>query len=139
MGTINFKTGDVITLGVKPLDSETEDTDIFYEEIRTDLETVVDAYDRFKWFRVAIDFGYYESLYIAVDRNYILKSEEEKYLFGFLDDDDREQIAKEFEKLKECLHELVDNGMVVCYPSWCTGYADAEKSHAEIDELQLQF
>ena len=31
MGTINFKTGDVITLGVKPFGSDTEDADILYE------------------------------------------------------------------------------------------------------------
>jgi hypothetical protein len=70
MGTINYKTGNVITLGLDVSGDVEEDygingVELMYEYIKDKVEDIVHT-----WFNLDLEYGYYEGFYLAVNKNY---------------------------------------------------------------------
>ncbi len=122
MGTINYCTSDIITLGVKPYDPDDLD-DLAPDEraayIADDYEAdydnaaaIIGNYN-FDFFQVAPAWGYYEGVYIALSDNF--------YAASYAD---KRDALKEATRLKRLLLDLAGVGFVRCAPGWCTGYSD---------------
>lgn len=138
MGTINYGTSDYITIGLEPFDTdlyiyEDEDgeEDIDYDARQDDMDFVWSKVEKiraryaFDYFHVELKWGYYEGFYIDIESNY-----------GLCYDscEDKREAQKEITQIKRFLLECVDAGCVQCFPGWCTGYADRERTLAGINE-----
>lgn len=147
MGTINYKTSDYITLGIKPYDAASiaadpdfiawikeegreadadeiaqETAATYYEDDAANYDSIIKKYD-FYFFHIALKPGYYEGLYIDIESNYPV----------FFDDyEEKREALKEIAKVKEFLTECAGVGFIACFPSWCTGYADHAETLKEI-------
>ena len=144
MGTINYKTGDYITLGINPYDYDyiksgleefypvEEITDAmiynemewYYEADYENAKRIIEKYDLY-YFHVTIEPGYYEGLSINIENN-----------FPVFYDDYREKAdaQKEVAQLKALLTDLAGVGFVQCFPCWCTGYRNYKETLAGIRE-----
>lgn len=152
MGTINYRTSDYITLAIKPYnpfdfdeeeiteqycfdnDVDKEDFNVkeyildliqsYYEDDLENVNEILSKYD-FTYYHVKVEYGYYEGFSLDIENNY-----------GCCYDDweDRRYANKEITKLKECLKELADVGLVACYPAWCTSYQDYKGTLKCIDK-----
>jgi hypothetical protein len=146
MGTINYKTGDVITLGFDVSGNVEEDYGIEeVEMMREYIEAKAEDIDH-EWFKLDIDCGYYEGFYLAVNKNYSTDKELKREVaegiikqevadMWRLTDEEKEEIKAEAEELKTELKSLISESFVVCFPSWCTGYCGGiEENITEIDK-----
>lgn len=131
MGTINYNTSDYITMGIKPLDRSDFSEEILeeYEQDGRDIyeyisdlheanyintKAIIDKYS-FAFYDVKLEYGYYEGYYLMISNN----------CGGYYDDyHDKKAAQKEITLIKKLLLELADNGLVACYPFWCTRYED---------------
>lgn len=126
MGTINYKTSDFITLGYNCNNIDYEDK--FYHEIIQDYFDQI-AYrlkqERFYYFHVAIEPGYYEGYFIDIEFNFSV------CLDGYTD---RAEAQKEITQIKKFLLECINNfECCAVWPGWCTGYADYITTLTELD------
>lgn len=138
MGTINYCINKYITLGlnvseyIKKYFCEKESNfGIEYCLINyyDELQEIINKYN-FEHFKIELRPGYYEGFYIYID----------DYDYIFLDNTkEKNEFLKEITKLKKLLIELVENGLVACFPGWCTSYLSKEKSKKEIKEAIKQF
>ena len=150
MGTVNYKTSSVITIGLKPYRySDFERDPDFMEEAhkgceengcslfdwiegtineytegdRANVESIISRYS-FEFFQVSIEPGYYEgfSVYISDD----LPGE-------YWDDDERRQALTDAANLGDMLNELV-NDACLCevWPGWCTTYHDTDRTLTDV-------
>jgi hypothetical protein len=145
MGTINYKTGDVITLGFDVSGDVEEDYGIEeVEMMREYIEAKAEDIDH-DWFNLDIDSGYYEGFYVAVNRSYNTDNELDRDISNGillesiadmwrLTDEMKEEVKVEAEELRKELKTLITESFVVCFPSWCTGYCDKVASMTEIDK-----
>lgn len=132
MGTINYRSSDIITLGyntdytieegMDEEDKSLQDEDAYYNS-----KFILDNYNyTFEWFNVELKAGYYEGYYLDLDKKY--------YTEG-LDKEEKKEIREEINELKNLLIELISSSeMNVCYPWWCTGWEDYENSIAKVKE-----
>lgn len=112
MGTINYKTSEVITLSIEPYEND-QDNYFIYENDQDNADIILDKYD-FNFYNVTVESGYYEGLQIVIDRN-----------FDRLNDyTEKLETQKELTRLKSCLIELAGVGFSATSPGWCTSYAD---------------
>ena len=117
MGTINFHTGDFITMCNEPFDpfkyteeGYEDDMEALYKDVKAILnrETFNDGY-----FKVTLDYGYYEGFSVTVDEGD----------YSYYDDLTEKKEAYDAVKgLQKCLEMIADVGMISCYPGWCMGY-----------------
>lgn len=150
MGTINYMTSDIITLGLRPYEPQDFELDQdFMEDARErceengcslfdwiegtineytedDRQTAADIISKysFEFFQVSIEPGYYEgfSVYISDD----LPGE-------YWDKDEREQALADAANLGDMLKELVNTaGLVEVWPGWCTTYHDTDRTLKDI-------
>lgn len=150
MGTVNYKTSDIITLGLRPYEPRDFELDPdFMEEARERceengcslfdwIEGTINEYtenDRqtaehiisrysFEFFQVSIESGYYEgfSVYISDD----LPGE-------YWDADERQQALTDAANLGDMLKELVNDACLVeVWPGWCTTYQDPAHSLTDV-------
>ena len=125
MGTINYKTSDYITLGYNCNNIDYEDE--FYNEFINDLYDQIKfrlEEERFYYFHVTIEPGYYEGYSINIEFNFSV---------CFDDYIDKRNAQKEITQIKEFLIECVnDFECVSVYPGWCMGYADYKTTLKEI-------
>lgn len=155
MGTINFKTSDYITLGYKIRDSWDishdpifknfileemyangyDDSDFeWYSEMRineyaeSDYDEISSALDRqrFSFFDIKLENGYYEGFQLLISANYDP---------DFLTKDDRIDFLAEVSHIREFLNLCVDYGMLECHPWWCTTWERADTTRADIDRV----
>jgi hypothetical protein len=151
MGTVNYKTSDYITLGMKPYDIDDflNDTDFVedfeengygtleeyaYETINAyyedDYENVKSELEKhfFIYFNVSIEYGYYEgfSLNIVLNPSAIWCNE------------DKADANKEVPEIAAFLKECAGYGMVACYPFWCTGYEDYKQTLGSIEAAIIE-
>lgn len=146
MGTINYKTGDVITLGFDVSGDVEEDYGI--EEVELMREYIEDKAEDIdhEWFKLDIDSGYYEGFYLAVDKNYSNDNELKREVsegiikqevadMWKLTDEEKEEIKAEVEELRKELKTLITESFVVCFPSWGTSYCGGiDENNTEIDK-----
>lgn len=138
MGSVNFRTSDIVTLGTLPEAAYFEalegglDPDLL--PAVTPWDPVEDLYDaardilsnyNFYYYHIEIRPGYYEGFSIDIENN---------YTYCYSDYNDKKEAQKELTQLKKCLLELATAGLVSCYPGWCTGYAGPEKTKTDIIE-----
>lgn len=149
MGAINYYTSDYITLGfnVSEYDFETTKQEMSrlvkrpveklynwevnewrndaISFVREEMQNILDDYG-FGYFHVMLVNGYYEGFSLTIDSNYPI---------AFDDSEDKSFAQKEITQVKACLKRLVDNGLSVVYPSWCTVYlTDRKECYKEIEQ-----
>lgn len=150
MGTVNYKTSDIITLGIRPYEpsdfeldpdfmeearrqSEKYGDDIdsiiyqtiadYTEDDRQTAENIISRYS-FEFFQVSIEPGYYEGFSINISDD--LPGE-------YWDADERQQALTDAANLGEMLKELVNDAcMVEVWPGWCTTYHDTDRTLKDI-------
>ena len=139
MGTINYCSNKYITLGVNvdylyEEKEELDDNDIYYDEddylsdYFDEIQDIIDKYN-FEYFIVKLKAGYYEGFYVYI----------KDYDYAFFDNSyEKNETLKEATKLKKLLIELAENGLVACFPGWCTSYLSKEGSKEEIKEAIKQ-
>lgn len=154
MGTINYKTGDIITLGLNTnnlkdeyydaedgmecftKEEQTEDTYFMLKELAEELEDKLkNNFDYEEWFKIKIEYGYYEGVCVYIDKDYYTPDEfnrlrkrgELLYDCFMLTEDEKNAIKIQLEIIREFCIKCLDY-LDVCYPSWCTGY---EEGYAE--------
>lgn len=138
MGTINYRTSDIVTLGTLPEEA-------YFQALAGDLgpgllpavtpwDPVEDLYDAardilsrygFYYYHIEIRPGYYEGFSIDIENN---------YTWAYEDFTQKREAQKELTQLKKCLLELSAAGLVSCYPGWCTGYAGPDQTKTDILE-----
>ena len=131
MGTINYRTGDVITFGTQ----DNEDNNWITNLFNTSKE-IINNYD-FEWFKVKPEYGYYEGTSVVIDRNYVTQRDIDRYHYpSFLkiDKDDAIEIETEMTQLRKVINEIAEL-MPITHPGWCMGYVtDPKEMTQEIDE-----
>lgn len=129
MGAWNYGTSDYVTVGIQPYDYEEtkdypEDYNI-YEDDYNNAKTIMDKYsvENLEYFDVTLEDGYYEGFYLNIEFNrcYFDRASEE-----------RTEAQKEITKIKKMLIDLIDVGLCVLHPGWCTAYLNYEDSIKEI-------
>ena len=121
MGTINYGTSDYITLGYNCNNIDYEDD--FYNDIICDLYDQI-AYrldqERFYYFHITVEPGYYEGYYINIENNFPIAFDSYR---------EKAEAQKEISDIKRFLLECI-NDFECCsvYPGWCMGYADHAKT-----------
>ena len=150
MGTVNYMTSDIITLGLRPYEPRDFELDPdFMEEARRqseeygddldsiiyqtiadytedDRQTAADIISRysFEFFQVSIEPGYYEGFSINISDD--LPGE-------YWDAEEREQALTDAANLGDMLKELVNKACLVeVWPGWCTTYHDADRTLQDI-------
>lgn len=150
MGTVNYKTSDIITLGLRPYEprdfeldpdfmedarrqSEKYGDDIdsiiyqtiadYTEDDRQTAEHIISRYS-FEFFQVSIEPGYYEGFSVNISDD--LPGE-------YWDAEEREQALTDAANLGDMLKELVNDACLVeCWPGWCTSYQDPAHSLTDV-------
>ena len=141
MSAINYRTSKFLTLGLEPY-SDYNFTDAEIEEIeecqgfeqylidcedyaRENIKALFEKYeDYFYQYKLSIESGYYEGFYINIEDEYI-----------YYDDCiEKRATQKEITKIKQFLIECVENGLVACFPGWCTKYLSYEDTLKEISK-----
>lgn len=152
MGTINYRSSDIITVGVRPYDyddmkkayieflqEDTGDTinpdcvsdsavyDYISDIYNIDFENAEFYLNELNLYHYSVDIksGYYDGLYIDIT--------DPGYLF-FDDSSERQEVRDELKAIKNFLINCVNCGWCVCYPGWCTGYCDYNNSIKAIQE-----
>lgn len=137
MGAINYKTSEYITLAYNtnreyiPDDFWEDEEEQRQFEINFLYEQVkkIRSNYHFLYFHVEIDPGYYEGFSIQIERNFSL-------CFGCYED--KKEAQKEVTQLKKMLLECIEEGLVQCFPGWCTGYSTPEETRAAIPDIVKQ-
>ena len=151
MGTINYRTSDYITLGVKPysfielekdaglMEEMQAQVDEFGGTVEEELykyiddcytwdvenvESILDKYS-FYYFHVALEPGYYEGFTINIENNFSV---------AYDTWEDKREAQKEITQLKKMLIECAGVGFVSCYPGWCSGYDDYKSTLHAIEK-----
>ena len=124
MGTINYGTSKIVTLGYN-VDDEDE---IIIQDLYDEAVNIVNKYS-FYWFKAEIKSGYYEGFYLDLDKDYYDEDDNN------LDNEEINEILDEIKELEKMLMELIDEGcMNVCYPHWCTGWKNYADSKIKVVE-----
>jgi hypothetical protein len=138
MGTINYRSGDVITLGIVPLDiddfrMEDDENEVDYDalnfeehELMEEAKSILDKYSFEYLTDIKIENGYYEGFYLAIDN---------PFKYGLTDSYEKREAQKEITQLKKMMLELVDAGLVEVWPGWCTSYKSKEETIKKIPEV----
>lgn len=114
MGTVNFRTSDIVTLATLPGDPVAD----LYDAARDILSDY-----GFYYYHIEIRPGYYEGFSIDIENN---------FTYCYQDYTDKQEAQKELTQLKRCLLELAAAGLASCYPGWCTGYAGPDQTKEDI-------
>lgn len=160
MGTINYQSGNIITLGLNmdyEIDNDAvnelmeindgltrEDAEKFEREqyendaqelsqgIVDDINAEIEDCDYFEnWIDVKLVNGYYEGFSVVVNKNYTL----DKKVPWRVADEDKPEIYNVLEIVRNGLKRLTDSYLDVCYPWWCTGFKEGrEANYKAIDE-----
>lgn len=124
MGTVNYKTSDYVTIGIKPYESDEDFEEIAFQ-YESDFEmaaAILQKYD-FWYYHISVEPGYYEGFYIMIRHNLPV---------AFDSWEDKRLANKEITEISRFLLECANSGLVACYPGWCTGYADRKGTIAAI-------
>lgn len=151
MGAINYFTSDYITMGVKPYDyTDLTNDEEFMEEIKNMVDeyggTIEDAINsyisdcyeadytniefelkkhNFYYFHIVIKPGYYEGFTIDIESNFPI---------AFDGWEDKREAQKEITEIKQFLIDCAGDGLVECFPGWCTGYSNYDSTIKAINE-----
>ena len=134
MGTINYKTSDYITIGLKPYDSDDfidENGNTDYDEISScyeadydNIKYLLDKYN-FYYYHITIEPGYYEGFSIDIENNFGL---------CYNDYESKREAQKEITQIKQFLIDCVNTGLCKVSPGWCTAYYNYYESIEAINE-----
>jgi len=159
MGTINYKSGDIITLGLNTdfevdedvinelmklndftrEDAEQYERDMYQSDAQdisqAIIDDIVDEIDRLgyfeTWVSIKIEYGYYDGFSVVVNKNYTL----DKNMLWHVEEEDKNEIIKVLEIVRTGLKRLTDNYLDVCYPWWSTRFEEGrEANYKAIDD-----
>lgn len=157
MGTINYRTSDYITMGVKPqtIDDFNDDKAEIIEEMilngYDEYDITDEQYDEYVYRLIADyeDDDYMQARDVLAEydfenfkldfeagyyQGFSINIEYEHDGWDFETMEDKNNAKKEVLQVQECLKELADVGLRACYPSWCTGYKDYNGTLEAISE-----
>lgn len=131
MGAINYHTSDYITIGVNINDLYDDIENEFDDEYTREyyiVDYINDLYDdiksllngeKFYYFNIALQPGYYEGFCIDIEYN-----------FGYCLDawTDRREALKEITRIYRFLLKCINGGLCAVSPGWCTAYYDYNES-----------
>lgn len=126
MGTINYKTSDYITIGYdcNNIDYDEPYYNDFINDCYEQVKIVLDK-ERFYYFHVALEPGYYEGFSIDIEFN---------FSWCFDSWEDKRAAQKEITQIKRFLTQCInDFDCVAVFPGWCTGYANYNDSLTELN------
>lgn len=131
MGTINFKGCEVLDgLSLsKRFDGSLEET---YCWEKYDFDYLVKQHDDFSYLKIKNEPGYYEGF------EYIITFENDNAYcnYNYLEtEEERQDVIKELNKLKELVLKLIDNGMSLEAPGWCPAILDWQESRKRAEEI----
>ena len=142
MGTINYKTGDIITLGINENSLEdweevnyyTEDAMDYIKDLADELKVKLEQFN-VVWLKVNVEYGYYAGMSVGIDKDYQTDAELEKDNtisrlmkdLWKLEKEEKEEVRMQLDLARKFCIKCLDY-LDVCYPSWCTGY---EEGYAE--------
>ena len=149
MGSINFKTGEYITLVIKPYEADeiakdadflqyvnenffgedpesiaAEEITFYYEADAENIESIINKYT-FEFFKVEVIPGYYESLQIDI-KSY--------FPIYFMDTAEKREALKEATKIKELMTTAAAVGFTACAPGWIPAYYNYTETLQKIKE-----
>lgn len=127
MGTINYKTSDYITLGYNTNDIDYED-DFYFDDIECEYDEIkaILKKERFYYYHITIEPGYYEGFSIDIENNFSI---------CFDDYAEKLEAQKEITRIKKFFIHIVNNyNVCAAFPGWCTGYADYKETIKEIND-----
>ena len=128
MGTINFSTGDFLTLCNEPFDpfryTEEEYNDN-YEYLTEVVKNILDRYDFDESaFSIHFEYGYYEGFAVVIN--------EHNYVY-YDDSIEKAEAYKSVKALQECLIELTNEvGLIKCVPGWCMRYCNDRETRKAV-------
>ncbi len=94
------------------------------EEDLSNIKCFLDNHENLpEHYEISIVNGYYEGFYLNI---------EDDIPWVFDDSEEKKEYLKDITRLKKVLLELLDNGLCVVYPGWCTDFADKKNSVKEI-------
>lgn len=129
MGAVNYGTGEYITLAYRPIEDEADLSakDTLLEDLYIKTEEIFNVFDDFEFFEVIKENGYYEGFSVEVNVGDFVG-------VGFDDEDQMLDAFLELENVRKLLIELLDAGLFVCHPGWCTGWSNYGESLNEINQ-----
>ena len=123
MGTINYGYNKYFNMGMNlSLNYDEYDYMGEFNYLIEETQETLNKYN-FEYFKVTLEYGYYEGFYIDIDFDYLWVDYYEKAL-----------ILKELTQLKKLLFELCYIGLVRYSPGWCMGYSDEQTTIKAIKE-----
>jgi hypothetical protein len=121
MGTINYGYNKYFNMGMNlSLDYDEYDYIGEFNYLIEETQETLKKYT-FDYFKIDIEYGYYEGFYIDIDFDYLWVDYYEKAL-----------ILKELTQLKKLLFELCYIGLVRYSPGWCMTYYTEEETKTAI-------
>lgn len=140
MGSINYRTGQFLTIG-SPIFSESDFTpdellemeadgwtpaeviESYYQDISDEAARIIDRFS-FDHFKINIIPGYYDGFTVDIS----------DYFDFYYEPDEKPDVMSEAADIVKMLYELADAGLVACSPGWVTGYSDYEQTRAKISD-----
>lgn len=119
MGTINYKTGNYITIGYNLKNINYSIDDFSYENIIIDdyenIKDLLNLYN-FYYYHIEIKPGYYDGFSIDIEYNFSY------CLYSY---QDKKDALKEITQIKKFLLDCINNyNCCAISPGWCTTYYD---------------
>ena len=148
MGTINYGTSEIITIGQLMFngsglsEEEWEEERTFYmdetEDLMLDIQKLINDHD-FEFYKIVPEHGYYEGMYINIKLNtccYYGGPNRNYKEYNYVESsEERKNILKELTQIKNMLLECVNyHNLNVIYPGWCTTELNYEDSIKEINK-----
>lgn len=129
MGTVNYGTGEYITLAYQPVEDDSQENQEKFGDLYLNMkvDSIFNEYGDFEFLEVIRDNGYYEGFYVAINTGDLVGA-------GFYNKDQMLDAFLELERVRKLLVELLDAGLFVCHPGWCTGWLNYGESLNEINQ-----
>lgn len=129
VGTVNYGTGEYITLAYQPVEDDSQENQEKFGDLYLNMkvDSIFNEYGDFEFLEVIRDNGYYEGFYVAINTGDLVGA-------GFYNKDQMLDAFLELERVRKLLVELLDAGLFVCHPGWCTGWLNYGESLNEINQ-----
>lgn len=122
MGAINYGSNNYFNIGMD-LTPDYDEYDYMgdFNYLVEETQEILNKYN-FDYFKIDIQYGYYQGFYIDIDFDYL-----------YLDNHaERLTVLKEITQLKKLLFELSYIGLVNYSAGWCMGYCSEQETNQAI-------
>ena len=126
MGTINYGRNKVFCVGLDIYSDwydnlEEIEQEEYVEDMLFETKTILEKYS-FEYFKVKIEYGYYDGFYLDIEDEYA----------WFNTYEDKLNAIKELSNIKRLIVELLELGLVNYIAGWCTTIYEYKEHKKEI-------